>query len=295
MICEPNKSTSAKNDKRQTAGGKGVLTTEALLAAVKVASRKCPDRYLTLARFQRLSGLSKKRIQRAFPAGWRALQKHLGLKQTWEHWSEDELLKRYHRAVRSVGGMPTWAQFLKHADCTLYALQRCFGKKERLLARYWDWLAAHGHPIPAWLPAPQSRPVELPLPPACLRGRAPGFTYGPALNFRNLGHAPTNEAGVLFLFALVSAELGFFLHGLHTIGFPDADALRLIDKRKNHWQRVRIEFEFRSSNFKRHRHDPDQCDLIVCWKHDWPECPLEVIELRKVVKKLAEQETRVAA
>jgi hypothetical protein len=28
------------------------------------------------------------------------------------------------------------------------------------------------------------------------------------------------------------------------------------------------------------------CDLIVCWKHNWPECPIEVLELEKVVMSL---------
>jgi hypothetical protein len=23
--------------------------------------------------------------------------------------------------------------------------------------------------------------------------------------------------------------------------------------------------------------------LIICWRHNWPECPLEVLELRKVL------------
>jgi len=26
--------------------------------------------------------------------------------------------------------------------------------------------------------------------------------------------------------------------------------------------------------------------MIVCWKHNWPECPLEVLELSKLVGKL---------
>ena len=43
-----------------------------------------------------------------------------------------------------------------------------------------------------------------------------------------------------------------------------------------------IEFEYESRNFLRHLHDPSQCDIIVCWKHNWPECPLEVIELSKI-------------
>jgi hypothetical protein len=43
--------------------------------------------------------------------------------------------------------------------------------------------------------------------------------------------------------------------------------------------KVRIEFEFESKNFLKHMHEASWCDAIVCWKHNWPECPLEVIAL----------------
>ena len=49
------------------------------------------------------------------------------------------------------------------------------------------------------------------------------------------------------------------------------------------WQRVWIEFEFESRNFLKHRHRRDGCDVVVCWKHNWKECGLEVIELRNRV------------
>jgi hypothetical protein len=65
-------------------------------------------------------------------------------------------------------------------------------------------------------------------------------------------------------------------------GFPDCEAMRRVDARTGRWERVRIELEFRSSNFLRHGHNPRGCDLIVCREHDWARCPLEVIELRKV-------------
>ena len=54
------------------------------------------------------------------------------------------------------------------------------------------------------------------------------------------------------------------------------------------WQRVRIEFEFRSRNFVLHRHKKEGCDPIVCWVHGWPECPesLEVVELSAAVKRI---------
>jgi hypothetical protein len=48
---------------------------------------------------------------------------------------------------------------------------------------------------------------------------------------------------------------------------------------------VRIEFEYESRNFYVHRHPPGGCDVIVCWRHNWPECPsdLEVVELSTVI------------
>jgi hypothetical protein len=32
-----------------------------------------------------------------------------------------------------------------------------------------------------------------------------------------------------------------------------------------------------------HLHPIEGCDLIICWKHNWPQCPLEVLELQKVI------------
>ncbi|NMC60955.1 MAG: hypothetical protein GYA51_16480 [Candidatus Methanofastidiosa archaeon] len=52
------------------------------------------------------------------------------------------------------------------------------------------------------------------------------------------------------------------------------------------WEEVRIEFEYLSSNFKLHKHNPRYCDMIICWEHDWPECSLEVIELKDFIKGL---------
>ena len=49
-----------------------------------------------------------------------------------------------------------------------------------------------------------------------------------------------------------------------------------------------MEVEFESKNFLRHGHDPKKCDVIVCWVHNWPECPecIEVVELRKEVESI---------
>jgi len=53
------------------------------------------------------------------------------------------------------------------------------------------------------------------------------------------------------------------------------------------WRRVRIEFEYESKTFLAHGHPASGCDVIVCWRHNWPGCPLRVIELASEVKRLA--------
>jgi len=98
-----------------------------------------------------------------------------------------------------------------------------------------------------------------------------------------LQHAPINEQGVVFLFGMVCSELGFVVEAVRT-AYPDCEAKRLVKKGK--WERAMIEFEFKSSNFKDHGHNPELCDVIVCWEHDWPECPLEVIELKSAIENL---------
>ena len=115
--------------------------------------------------------------------------------------------------------------------------------------------------------------------------RAAGVVFGAPINFRGLRHAPINEQGVVYLFGMVSSELGLIV-GAVQAAYPDCEAKRCVDTRQNRWQRVRIEFEFYSSNFREHGHDPTACDMIVCWEHDWPTCPLEVVELRSVIDQL---------
>lgn len=107
--------------------------------------------------------------------------------------------------------------------------------------------------------------------------------FGKPIQIPGLGHAPINEQGVVFLFGLLCEELGFYVEVIRQ-SFPDCIAKRRKGrKRTEEWEQVRIEFEFASSDFKRHHHDPNGCDLIVCWTHDWKDCPLEVIELERWV------------
>jgi hypothetical protein len=82
---------------------------------------------------------------------------------------------------------------------------------------------------------------------------------------------------------MVARELGYMVEAVQT-GYPDCEAKRQVAKGK--WERVRIEFEFESRNFRDLGHNPDECDIIVCWRNNWPDCPIEVVELATEIKTL---------
>ena len=111
---------------------------------------------------------------------------------------------------------------------------------------------------------------------------------GDLINFRGLVYSPMNEQGVVFLFGKIAGDLNMYVEEIKT-GFPDCIARRFTGKG---WERVAIEFEFRSVEFNNHGHDADKCDLIVCWEHNWPDCPIEVIELRGRIKELPNEPVR---
>ena len=59
----------------------------------------------------------------------------------------------------------------------------------------------------------------------------------------------------------------------------ELDAIAYLDPAAKN--KINIEFELYSSNFVKHKHDPNKCDLIICWKHDWKKCPdnIDMMEL----------------
>jgi hypothetical protein len=105
---------------------------------------------------------------------------------------------------------------------------------------------------------------------------------GDPFDRRPMTNAPVNELGVMVLFGMVAAGLGLQVESVQG-KFPDCIARRQVAPGK--WQYLRIEFEYESKNFKLHGHDPKGCDMIVCWRHNWKECPaeIEVVELSRLV------------
>lgn len=109
---------------------------------------------------------------------------------------------------------------------------------------------------------------------------------GDLINFRGLVYAPINELGVVFVFGKVMDDLNIYIEEIKQ-SFPDCIARRKVG---NGWEKIKIEFEYDSKSFKMHGHPPDDCDIIVCWEHNWKDCPIEVIELREVVEELKRQD-----
>jgi hypothetical protein len=94
-----------------------------------------------------------------------------------------------------------------------------------------------------------------------------------------MAYAPVNELGVVLLFSDYARKHRIKIDRIRG-GFPDCIAFQSASGSR---KRCRIEFEFRSSNFARHGHDPRGCDWIVCWEHDWRDAPhrLRIVALRR--------------
>jgi hypothetical protein len=203
----------------------------------------------------------------------------------------EKLFLDWARVVREVKRIPSKSDYEtmgKHSITPLRARFGTWGQVPRYLRRYMEeqGLTEEWKDVMALIREYEQGQdgMEMAPSPECEQKKTRVMTdrpvYGPLIRPYPAIHGPINEDGVIYLFGTVSYRLGFVVTLIQG-AFPDCHALRLVDV--DRWQPVRIEFEYESRNFLRHLHDPSQCDIIVCWKHNWPECPLEVIELSKVV------------
>jgi len=211
-----------------------------------------------------------------------------------------DLFNDWAGVARAVKRVPTVNDYHMHGKYSPRPLLTRFGVWSRVAEGLREFAEREGldkvHPdlmamIAAWKPrVPVKRTLVardeegIPLTPKPkLRLDRP--VYGPPMSPPGLAHEPVNEAGVLYLFGMVAHKLGFVVTRVQS-EFPDCEALREIEPGR--WQRLRIELEFESSRFLVHGHDANDCDVIVCWKHNWAECPahIEVIELSSIVRRL---------
>jgi hypothetical protein len=191
--------------------------------------------------------------------------------------SDEELRDEFIRVYGELGKVPTRYEFLGKAKFGFTTYINRFGSWRNVVAH----CLGEGTGVVSPPREDRPRPVRAQIPPGLEADTRKGRrVFGAPLNFRGLRNEPVNEQGVVLLFGMVAHDLGFLVEAVGT-GYPDCRAKQRI--KGGQYVEVEIEFEFTSSRFN---HDPDKCDLVVCWEHDWPQCPIEVLELKSAIRQL---------
>jgi hypothetical protein len=266
--------------------------------AIITAIQECARKLGTTPSFHKMNGMTgigMHRIERHF-GGYNAALGACGLEphDAGRPRTMEELFEDWAEVARKIGKAPTRAQFDRHGRNSPRPLMRIFHSWSAIPEGMRQYALEHGLEG-AWrdvigiteLEMKSRRNVSRMSPIAGAeppRERQKRTSFGDPLTHLPMVHAPTCENAVLFLFGAVANDLGFKVRRMQA-AFPDCLAVRRVGE--NRWEDVKVELELMSRNFAAHGHDPKGCDLIVCWEHNWPECPLEVVELRKEIARIA--------
>jgi hypothetical protein len=95
---------------------------------------------------------------------------------------------------------------------------------------------------------------------------------------------PPYEQALVFTFGYLFRFFKFDEPPEFNDAFPDAQILF-------NGKLLFLEFERFSGDFVTHKHDPNKCDLIICWIDDWEERPfhIDVLELEPLWEKAYER------
>lgn len=277
------------------------LTKAELLEAIIAAAAQLPDR-LTRRKFKKHSGITERQVESHYNT-WNEALIAAGLKPNTRNQRIEPttLLEDWGNVVRRLREIPTAKRYKREGKHSTDVFRRKFGPWVEIPDQFREYAANKQEwaDVLALLPVPSKSPsssrlvessANVDIPESTSGSRHPKLpdrpTYGNLIDFRGLLHEPVNEQGVVFLFGMVAKELGYMVEAVQGV-YPDCEAKRQTGLRR--WQRVRIEFEFESRNFRDHGHDSKRCDVIVCWRHNWNECPtnLEVVELSSVITQLS--------
>lgn len=264
------------------------ITKERMVELAREVATSLGKATITTSDFLRGSGLSAWQIQKHFD-GFRDLCSQAGLEPHLQNVRLDdaEIFRAMMDAFTALGGVTSRQRFDREFRYSVDVFKKRGWSWEGTKSRFRDWLDAEQVPFPYRDQLVQANrpPVAEPMLEAVASqptvwSRRGGPQFGDFLNFRGLQHAPINEQGVVFLFGMIAHEIGFRVEAVQT-GFPDCEAKRHVGHGR--WQRIRIEFEFLARSFRDHGHDPNGCDLIICWENNWPEAPVEVLALSGVI------------
>lgn len=111
---------------------------------------------------------------------------------------------------------------------------------------------------------------------------------GELVGKRGIVYAPVNRAGVLLIFSRLLDEFDMLVEETaEDCGY--IIARRRVDTGQpgsSRWERVKIALAYESLELQQNNIiDTDSeaaADLLICWQHNWPDCPLETFELRSI-------------
>ena len=259
---------------RRPPGPMGTSDKQAILSYLKEYAARLDSNTLSTRQVKQDGQISPATIIRAF-GGFSEALIQAGLKPSRIYKRNREaMLQELADLIRSLGREPSKTEINENLSCNAGHYEKQFGSLSKaLLLITQDRLDKEQN-----LTKQSASAFQVSLNKSRSRRR-----YGPTIDFRGLRHAPINELGVVFLFGMLAEELGFVVESVQT-GFPDCDAK--LKRSDGSYEGVRIEFEYNSKSFESHGHNPDECDLIICWLHDWKDCPVEVIELSSLINGL---------
>lgn len=280
-------------------------TKEEVIEEIQSVAQALNTKVLSETQFLRHSDVTKTEWHNLWPTWCDACQAAgIDCDRTREKISDEDLLSDWGRAVRKLGKLPSIAE---------YRFEGRYGRGPFDRFGYWRSGIVERPDVPKafrdhfadsdeWQDVLEivegylstKRSATAPAPQPTRKTTKPGtqpkigdrVQYGPLISFRALTHAPLNENGVILLFGMVAADLGFAVEAIQPDIFPDCIAKQRLPNGR--LEPVTIEFEFESKTFVDHNHDPEGCDIIVCWKHNWSRCPshIRVIELSDEIERL---------
>lgn len=143
---------------------------------------------------------------------------------------DDVLFASLFEVEQKIGRPPNLSEYRANGGAySSKPFSKRFGTWLRTLEHYNKWKVDHGtfvleNPAIAVKDTNNCHYVAEPmtLPPVSpgQSTRKPPQLFGEPIDFRGLRHAPINEQGVVYLFGMVSRELGFSVEALQQ-GFPD--------------------------------------------------------------------------
>jgi len=268
------------------------MTRQEVRAAIVALAEKLKQ-VPTIAELMKHAGIDRPEIRKHFGNYKQALEEcNLEVPERGRKVEIDRLFIDWVEVVRAFKKIPTVWEYERRSKYSARPLTRCAGSWNMVAERMKLYAEEHGldgefRDVMELIELQGGRrggaavsSTEVAADVCSERQKDSRPTYGALIAAWGHVYGPTNEGGVISLFGAMAVSLGFLILKIQT-EFPDCEALRVAGKDRN--RPVKIEFELESRNFLRHGHDPNGCDIVVCWEHNWPECPLEVIELKKAV------------